>query len=167
MANLSPLSPCTHISSPSRPRKKSKKLVAKSRSCSNARKAGQYLSHPGSAQADFLYPWPALRVPPRRSHPDSWRQRRQTRRFLRAEQRQLPRIFFTLGLLFVYRLGGHIPTPGVNADKLADFFAQNKGSFLGFVDLFSGGQLRRLTIFALGIMPYITRSEEHTSALQS
>src|SRR5918911_5060545 len=68
------------------------------------------------------------------------------------------RVLFTLGLLFVYRLGGHIPTPGVNADKLADFFAQNKGSFLGFVDLFSGGQLRRLTIFALGIMPYITAS---------
>src|SRR5258707_5807371 len=68
------------------------------------------------------------------------------------------RIFFTLGLLAVYRLGGHIPTPGVNADKLAQFFEQNRGSFLGFVDLFSGGQLRRLTIFALGIMPYITAS---------
>src|SRR5436853_3621126 len=68
------------------------------------------------------------------------------------------RILFTLGLLFVYRLGGHIPTPGVNADKLAQFFEQNRGSFLGFVDLFSGGQLRRLTIFALGIMPYITAS---------
>jgi len=68
------------------------------------------------------------------------------------------RVLFTLGLLFVYRLGGHIPTPGVNADKLAEFFAQNRGSFLGFVDLFSGGQLRRLTIFALGIMPYITAS---------
>ncbi len=68
------------------------------------------------------------------------------------------RVLFTLGLLFVYRLGGHIPTPGVNADKLAEFFAQNQGSFLGFVDLFSGGQLRRLTIFALGIMPYITAS---------
>jgi preprotein translocase subunit SecY len=68
------------------------------------------------------------------------------------------RIGFTLGLLFVYRLGGHIPTPGVNADKLAQFFEQNRGSFLGFVDLFSGGQLRRLTIFALGIMPYITAS---------
>jgi preprotein translocase subunit SecY len=68
------------------------------------------------------------------------------------------RILFTLGLLAVYRLGGHIPTPGVNADKLAQFFAQNQGSFLGFVDLFSGGQLRRLTIFALGIMPYITAS---------
>jgi preprotein translocase subunit SecY len=68
------------------------------------------------------------------------------------------RIFFTLGLLAVYRLGGHIPTPGINADKLQQFFEQNRGSFLGFVDLFSGGQLRRLTIFALGIMPYITAS---------
>ncbi len=68
------------------------------------------------------------------------------------------RILFTLALLFVYRLGGHIPTPGVNADKLAQFFDQQQGSFLGFVDLFSGGQLRRLTIFALGIMPYITAS---------
>jgi preprotein translocase subunit SecY len=68
------------------------------------------------------------------------------------------RILFTLGLLAVYRLGGHIPTPGVNADKLQQFFEANRGSFLGFVDLFSGGQLRRLTIFALGIMPYITAS---------
>jgi len=68
------------------------------------------------------------------------------------------RILFTLALLAVYRLGGHIPTPGVNADKLQQFFDQNRGSFLGFVDLFSGGQLRRLTVFALGIMPYITAS---------
>ncbi len=68
------------------------------------------------------------------------------------------RILFTLGLLAVYRLGGHIPTPGINADKLSQFFDQNRGSFLGFVDLFSGGQLRRLTVFALGIMPYITAS---------
>src|SRR5713226_3663585 len=68
------------------------------------------------------------------------------------------RILFTLGLLFVYRLGGHIPTPGVNADKLAQFFEQSRGSFLGFMDLFSGGQFRKLTIFALGIMPYITAS---------
>jgi len=68
------------------------------------------------------------------------------------------RILFTLGLLAVYRLGGHIPTPGVNADKLQQFFDQNRGTLLGFVDLFSGGQLRRLTIFALGIMPYITAS---------
>jgi preprotein translocase subunit SecY len=68
------------------------------------------------------------------------------------------RILFTLGLLAVYRLGGHIPTPGINADRLQQFFEQNRGSFLGFIDLFSGGQLRRLTIFALGIMPYITAS---------
>lgn len=68
------------------------------------------------------------------------------------------RILFTLGLLAVYRLGGHIPTPGVNADKLQQFFEQNRGSFLGLVDLFSGGQFKRLTVFALGIMPYITAS---------
>src|SRR5215470_17278303 len=68
------------------------------------------------------------------------------------------RILFTLGLLFVYRLGGHIPTPGVNTARLEEFFNQNRGSLLGFVDLFSGGQFRRLTIFALGIMPYITSS---------
>jgi len=68
------------------------------------------------------------------------------------------RVLFTLGLLAVYRLGGHIPTPGINGEKLAQFFEQNRGSVLGFVDLFSGGNLRRLTIFALGIMPYITAS---------
>ncbi len=68
------------------------------------------------------------------------------------------RVLFTLGLLAVYRLGSHIPTPGINADMLAQFFNQNSGSALGLVDLFSGGNLRRLTIFALGIMPYITAS---------
>jgi preprotein translocase subunit SecY len=68
------------------------------------------------------------------------------------------RILFTLGLLAVYRLGAHIPTPGINADLLQQFFEQNRGTVLGYVDLFSGGQLRRLTIFALGIMPYITSS---------
>src|SRR5438132_2976912 len=68
------------------------------------------------------------------------------------------RILFTLALLAVYRLGGHIPTPGINADKLQQFFEQNRGTIFGFVDLFSGGQLRRMTIFALGIMPYITAS---------
>jgi len=68
------------------------------------------------------------------------------------------RVLFTLGMLAVYRLGSHIPTPGINADMLARFFSQNSGSALGLVDLFSGGNLRRLTIFALGIMPYITAS---------
>ncbi len=68
------------------------------------------------------------------------------------------RVLFTLGLLAVYRLGAHIPTPGINAKMLAEFFNQNSGSALGLVDLFSGGNLRRLTVFALGIMPYITAS---------
>ena len=63
-------------------------------------------------------------------------------------------------MLFVYRLGGHLPTPGIDTAKLESFFTQSStsGSLLGFVDLFSGGQLRRMTIFALGIMPYITAS---------
>jgi preprotein translocase subunit SecY len=68
------------------------------------------------------------------------------------------RVLFTLGLLAVYRLGAHIPTPGINAKMLAQFFNENSGSALGLVDLFSGGNLRRLTVFALGIMPYITAS---------
>ena len=68
------------------------------------------------------------------------------------------RVLFTLGMLAVYRLGSHIPTPGINADMLAQFFNQNSGSALGLVDLFSGGNLRRLTVFALGIMPYISAS---------
>src|SRR5450631_4210639 len=70
------------------------------------------------------------------------------------------RILFTLGMLFVYRVGGHLPTPGIDTAKLESFFTQGStsGSLLGFVDLFSGGQLRKMTIFALGIMPYITAS---------
>jgi preprotein translocase subunit SecY len=68
------------------------------------------------------------------------------------------RIGFTLGLLAVYRLGAHIPTPGIDAAKLAAFFNQNAGGALGLLDLFNGGNLRRLTVFALGIMPYITAS---------
>jgi preprotein translocase subunit SecY len=68
------------------------------------------------------------------------------------------RIFFTLGLLAVYRLGAHIPTPGIDASKLASFFNQQAGGALGLLDLFNGGNLRKLTVFALGIMPYITAS---------
>jgi len=68
------------------------------------------------------------------------------------------RIGFTLALLAVYRLGSHIPTPGINSDALATFFNQNSGGALGLLDLFNGGNLRKLTIFALGIMPYITAS---------
>src|SRR5664279_5634059 len=68
------------------------------------------------------------------------------------------RVLFTLGLLAVYRIGAQIPTPGIDSAQLARFFQQNQGSLLGFIDLFSGGSFRRLTIFALGIMPYITSS---------
>src|SRR5450631_2681694 len=68
------------------------------------------------------------------------------------------RLSFTLAMLAVYRLGAFLPTPGINTDVLAQFFSQNQGSVLGVIDLFSGGNFRRLTIFALGIMPYITAS---------
>src|ERR1700723_2229163 len=68
------------------------------------------------------------------------------------------RVLFTMAMLAVYRLGAHIPTPGVNVSALENFFNQQSGSSLALVDLFSGGNLRRLTIFALGIMPYITAS---------
>src|SRR5271163_810767 len=68
------------------------------------------------------------------------------------------RVLFTLALLAVYRIGAHIPTPGINREVLDQLFSQSAGSVLGIFDLFSGGNFRRLTIFALGIMPYITSS---------
>src|SRR5919204_2787974 len=68
------------------------------------------------------------------------------------------RVLFMLAMLAVYRLGGHIPTPGINADALQRAFEQSGGNFLGLLDIFAGGNLRRLTIFALGIMPYIPAS---------
>jgi len=68
------------------------------------------------------------------------------------------RIAFMLALLGVYRIGAHIPTPGIDSAALANFFNQASGTLFGFLDLFTGGNFRRLTIFALGIMPYITAS---------
>jgi preprotein translocase subunit SecY len=68
------------------------------------------------------------------------------------------RVLFALALLAVYRLGGHIPTPGINIQRWEEFFSSQQGSIFGFFDLFAGGNIRRLTIFALGIMPYITAS---------
>jgi preprotein translocase subunit SecY len=68
------------------------------------------------------------------------------------------RIFYTLALLAVYRIGVVIPTPGVNAQAMQEFFQQTQGTVLGFLDLFSGGAMRRVSIFALGIMPYISAS---------
>jgi len=68
------------------------------------------------------------------------------------------RLLFTLGLLAVYRLGSQIPTPGINIIRWEEFFSSAAGSIFGFFDLFAGGNVRRLTVFALGIMPYITAS---------
>jgi preprotein translocase subunit SecY len=68
------------------------------------------------------------------------------------------RVLFTLGILAVYRLGAWIPTPGVDSRRVESFFNEHGGSALGLMDLFSGGTMRRMTIFALGIMPYITAS---------
>ncbi|MGA2135415.1 MAG: preprotein translocase subunit SecY [Bryobacteraceae bacterium] len=68
------------------------------------------------------------------------------------------RVLFTLAMLAVYRLGGHIPTPGINMNAWEQFFSRASGTIFGFFDLFAGGNIRRLTIFALGIMPYITAS---------
>jgi len=68
------------------------------------------------------------------------------------------RIFFMLGLLAVYRIGAYIPIPYIDASALQNFYNANSGTVLGMLDLFSGGSLRRLTVFALGIMPYITAS---------
>ena len=68
------------------------------------------------------------------------------------------RVLFTLAMLAVYRLGNHVPTPGIDAAALTDFFEQNRGTWFGFVDMFSGGNLSKVTVFALGIMPYISAS---------
>lgn len=68
------------------------------------------------------------------------------------------RVLYTFGLLAVYRVGGHIPTPGIDNAALMRLFERQAGSILGYVDLFAGGNFRRFTIFALGIMPYITAS---------
>lgn len=68
------------------------------------------------------------------------------------------RIFFTLMMLAVYRIGAHIPTPGINGEELSKFLMDKGGAMMGFFDMFSGGALSKLTIFALGIMPYISAS---------
>jgi len=68
------------------------------------------------------------------------------------------RILMTFLLLAIYRVGVHIPTPGINGDALASFFAHAKGTLFSLIDMFSGGALERLSVFALGIMPYISAS---------
>ena len=68
------------------------------------------------------------------------------------------RIIYTFALLSVYRIGVHVPAPGIDSTALASFFARAKGTLLGLFDMFSGGALERLSVFALGIMPYISAS---------
>ncbi|MBI5745909.1 MAG: preprotein translocase subunit SecY [Nitrospirae bacterium] len=68
------------------------------------------------------------------------------------------RVIFTALMLAVYRVGAHIPTPGINNEALSQFLKEKGGALLGFLDIFSGGALSRLTILALGIMPYISAS---------
>jgi hypothetical protein len=68
------------------------------------------------------------------------------------------RLLFSFALLGVYRIGSHLPTPGLDAAALEEFFRSQAGGLLGFLDIFSGGALRRLSVFALGITPYITAS---------
>ena len=68
------------------------------------------------------------------------------------------RIFFTLALLVVYRIGVHVPVPGIDSVALAEIFDRAKGTILGIFNMFSGGALERLSVFALGIMPYISAS---------
>lgn len=68
------------------------------------------------------------------------------------------KIFFTLAMLVFYRLGGHITTPGINTARLSEYFAQNTNNIFGLYNAFTGGAFQKATVFALGIMPYITAS---------
>ena len=68
------------------------------------------------------------------------------------------RIWFTLGALIVYRLGTYVPVPGVDAAVMGEMLAQHGGGILGMFDMFTGGALGRMTVFALNIMPYISAS---------
>jgi len=68
------------------------------------------------------------------------------------------RILFVIGALVIFRLGAHIPVPGINAEALATLFDQTKGSIVDVFNMFSGGALSRLSLFALGVMPYISSS---------
>ena len=68
------------------------------------------------------------------------------------------RLWFTLGMLVIYRLGTYIPIPGIDSQVMADIFRQNQGGILGVFDVFAGGALGRMTIFALNILPYISAS---------
>jgi preprotein translocase subunit SecY len=68
------------------------------------------------------------------------------------------RLFFVLIAILIYRIGAHIPVPGINPEKLADLFRREQGGILGMFNMFSGGALQRFTVFALNVMPYISAS---------
>ena len=68
------------------------------------------------------------------------------------------RVLFTLGMIAVYRLGVHVPTPGIDRQAMAAFFEQQQNTLFGFLNLFSGGALEQFSVFSLGIMPYISAS---------
>src|SRR3990170_8479762 len=68
------------------------------------------------------------------------------------------RILFTLGLLAIYRLGAHVTSPGINKARLEQVWGEVAGTLLGVLDLFSGGNFRTISVFALGVTPYITAS---------
>src|SRR5690606_14839139 len=68
------------------------------------------------------------------------------------------RLLFVLLAIIVYRMGTHIPVPGINPDQLAALFNQNQGTYLDLFNMFSGGAIERMSIFALNIIPYITAS---------
>ena len=68
------------------------------------------------------------------------------------------RILFTLGLLIVYRIGVHVPVPGIDSVALASFFKAAEATIFGIFNMFSGGAFEKLSVFALGIMPYISAS---------
>ena len=68
------------------------------------------------------------------------------------------RIWFTLGALIIYRLGTYIPLPGIDSHALEALFAQQAGGIIGMFDMFSGGALGRMTIFALNVMPWVSAS---------
>ena len=68
------------------------------------------------------------------------------------------RILFTLGIFIIVRLGGHIPVPGINSSALGEFFAMQQGTLFGLYDMFVGGAFAKATVFAIGIMPYISAS---------
>ncbi|KZZ23202.1 hypothetical protein A3752_26225 [Oleiphilus sp. HI0081] len=68
------------------------------------------------------------------------------------------RLWFVFAAILVYRVGAHIPVPGINPERLAALFEQNQGTILSLFNMFSGGALERMSIFALGIMPYISAS---------